>query len=374
MSTKTTILSIDDNLQNLTLIEKALCKVFNVVSSDGNEPILELVERVKPSIILLDIMLEGKTGYDLCQELYESTDNTNIVVIFVSALSSLEDKLKAYSCGGLDYICKPVDLVELIEKLKVIDKNIQHSQQLSQQAQFASTTAFTSMKQASELGYLIQFFTETCEVLSNDELFEKITDFFKLFDVTCSLVFRTSVGQEQYPKDIQSRLESEILNLSRGANRIISLNNKMLVNSPYCSLLIKGLPVEDEELMGRLRDHFAVLLTIIESRLLFIDSEQKRQSDRQLHITKLIDGVSDTFLFIKEQVLQQETEVYQLNLSLSNKMNTKMFSLGLNEDQEDEINSFIEEAKEELSDIMTASCDIDLALNKVNRLLQNLNE
>lgn len=370
---KTTILSIDDNPQNLALIEQALCKSFNVVSSDGNEPILKLVEQVQPSIILLDIMLEGKTGYDLCKELYESDDYLNVVVIFISALSSLEDKLMAYSCGGFDYICKPVDVVELIEKLKMIDKKIQHNQQLTQQVQFATKTAFTSMKQASELGYLINFFTETCGIASCEELFKKTSEFFQLFNVSCSVEFRIFTGQEQYPKNILSRLEAEILNLSRGANRIISLNNKMLVNSPWCSLLIKELPVDDEELMGRMRDHFAVLLSIIESRLIYLDSEQKRQFDRQHHVIKLKDGITDTFQFIKEQILQQETEMHQLISSLSTKTNTKMFSLGLDEDQENEINGFIDEAKEDLSQIMMASCDIDRALNKVNHLLQNLN-
>ncbi len=373
MTAKLTILSIDDNAQNLSLIEKALSQIFNIVSSDGSESIVELVEQNSPSIILLDIMLKDKFGYDLCVELRSVPEYSDIIVIFVSALSSLEDKLKAYGSGGDDYICKPIDLVELTEKLKSVEKQVENTQQLKQQAKYASTTAFSSMKQANELGLLITFFTATCDVSSYEELYREIAEFFQQFDVCCSLEFRVQDEVIQFPLDLHSKLESEILNHSRNAQRIISFNNKMLINSPWCSLLIKKLPMDDEALVGRMRDHFAVLLTIIESRLAFIDSEKNRLLDRHENVLNLRNVVGNTFANIKQNVLKQESEIYKLISSLSSSFNLKMITLGLDEEQENELAYFIEDTKNEMSEIMNATNTIDNELSKINSLLKTLN-
>ena len=146
MNIKTKILSIDDNNQNLTLIEQVLNDDFDIVSSDGNSPIIELILKEQPQIILLDINLEGKSGYDLCKELRCSNVDEDIIVIFVSALSTVDDKLVAYANGGDDYISKPVDIVELCHKLKRVEKRLKEANSLKVRATRASNMAFISMK------------------------------------------------------------------------------------------------------------------------------------------------------------------------------------------------------------------------------------
>jgi len=372
MELKTKILSIDDNPQNLTLIEKVLDDDFDVASSDGNSPIIELVSKEQPQIILLDIKLKGKSGYDLCKELRDSELADDIIVIFVSALSTIEDKLAAYACGGDDYINKPVDVVELSHKLKRLEKRIKESDSLKERISQASHVAFTSMKQASELGLLIEFFKETLTTLEPDLLFSKISELFSQFDTRFSLEFRLNGKHLQYPKSNVSPLEMEVLSLGRKAERIVTFGKNILFSSQWCSILVKQLPVDDEDYIGRIRDHFAILLNIVDSRLMFIESEYKTANAREKALENLNESLSTDFIEIKENVLAQEKELLALLSELTCNMDKKAISMGLSYEQETELIGLFEETKEQFQDAIGASVLIDNKLENVNRLLTQL--
>ena len=144
------ILSVDDNPQNRNIMEIALSKQHDITSSDGTEPILALMEQHQPQVVLMDILLSNDlTGYDLVEQITQSGEYDDCEIIFISALTSSEDKLTAYVYGGDDYIAKPVDFKELNEKLKRVELRITERNNLKEMYYVASTTAFTSMQQAS---------------------------------------------------------------------------------------------------------------------------------------------------------------------------------------------------------------------------------
>jgi len=372
MKLKTKILSIDDNSQNLTLIEKVLNNDFDVVSSDGNSPIIELVSKEQPQIILLDIKLQGKCGYDLCKELRDSGVGANIIIIFISALSTVDDKLVAYANGGDDYINKPVDIVELSHKLKSIEKRIKENEFLKERVTQASDVAFTSMKQASELGLLIEFFKDTLTISAPDPLFLEISKFFNQFDLNFSLEFRINENQLQYPKNSVTSLEGEVLSLGIKAKKIVLFGRNILFSSQWCSILVKQLPIDDEDLLGRMKDHFAILLSIIENRLMFMESEHKRSNARAKALSSLNESLATDFFEIKQNVLAQEKDLLALLSELTSNMDKKAISLGLSYEQETELIGLFEETKEQFQDVIGASILIDNKLENVNRLLTQI--
>jgi len=370
---KTRVLSVDDNLQNRRIIELALKDHFDVISSDGNSPFIELVEETQPKVILLDIMLEGKTGFDLCSELRDSIDCSDIYVVFVSALTSVSDKLIAYASGGDDYICKPVNIEELQEKLKAIEKRISDKEQIAKQCTNASNIAFTSMKQASELGMLISFFNDSLEISTKEQLYTMIVDFFDQFDVKFSLEFRLENNIIQYPQNILPPLELEILELGRSGQRIVNFGNNILFNSKWCSILIKHISMDDESFVGRIRDNFAILLSIIDSRLMLMDSENKRITERKKALESLSEALSTNFSEIKQSILIQESKLLKVLSELTINLNHKSITMGLSEDQETELLGFFEETKDKFYDAIGASVSIDNNLQNINRILMKVN-
>ena len=102
------ILIVDDVPDNLEILGHILKRCgLDVSIAPTGEKALELVERNKPDLILLDIMMPGMDGYQVCQEIKANEGLEDIPIIFITAVVNTEDIIKAYSVGGIDYIVKP---------------------------------------------------------------------------------------------------------------------------------------------------------------------------------------------------------------------------------------------------------------------------
>ncbi|MFO0754822.1 MAG: ATPase, T2SS/T4P/T4SS family [Thermodesulfovibrionales bacterium] len=106
---KLTVLTIDDDQDILSLVELLLKKKgCTVLKAESGEKALALIEDVKPDIILLDVMMGEVSGYEVCAKIQEREDLSFIPVIFLTALSSEQDKARAFSLGAVDFLTKPI--------------------------------------------------------------------------------------------------------------------------------------------------------------------------------------------------------------------------------------------------------------------------
>jgi DNA-binding response OmpR family regulator len=114
-----TVMVVDDHEEFRDILSTYLEEEgYNVVQAEDGEAALESVKFRKPNLILLDIMMPRKDGYDVCRELKANPDTAHIPIIFLSAKSTLSDKLTGYISGGQRYLCKPFDMNELEECLR----------------------------------------------------------------------------------------------------------------------------------------------------------------------------------------------------------------------------------------------------------------
>lgn len=151
--------------------------------------------------------------------------------------------------------------------------------QLKEQFSAASTAAFTSMRQASELGQLVNFLTESLNIDAMDKLYKSVKQYFQGCGLNCAMESRVDDHFYHFPpQKILTTLEFEILELGRDAKRIVPFGDNVLFNFTWCSLLVKRLP-QEEELLGLLRDNFAIMLSILDSHLIFLGSEIRRQQE-----------------------------------------------------------------------------------------------
>jgi len=112
------ILLVDDNTNNLGVLYNYLdAERYTVLVSQSGERGLELARREKPDLILLDILLPGISGFETCARLKELDETRDIPVIFISALSDVEDKVKGLEVGGVDYITKPFHHQEVLARI-----------------------------------------------------------------------------------------------------------------------------------------------------------------------------------------------------------------------------------------------------------------
>jgi putative two-component system response regulator len=114
------ILIVDDTLANLQLLANILKEDgYKVRPAINGSLALRAVAQKKPDLILLDIKMPDMDGYQVCQALKENPDTKDIPVIFISALSDANDKVRAFSMGGVDYLTKPFQFEEVKARVAI---------------------------------------------------------------------------------------------------------------------------------------------------------------------------------------------------------------------------------------------------------------
>jgi two-component system sensor histidine kinase/response regulator len=166
-----TVLIVDDTPANIGVVVDFLEEhgFRIVVAQDGLEG-LQRAEFIKPDLILLDVMMPGMNGLDVCRRLKASDTTRDIPVIFMTALADTTSKLDGFKVGGVDYITKPLSIEEMLARVTthITLRNTQH--QLSQQNQRLQQTEvqLKSLNESLEQRIL----ERTSELLDAKELAE----------------------------------------------------------------------------------------------------------------------------------------------------------------------------------------------------------
>ncbi len=101
------ILVVDDEATNLQMLRHVLQEDYRLLFAKDGAKAIELTQRERPDLILLDIMMPGMTGYEVCETLKCDTSTRAIPVIFVTALTDTDDEAKGFAVGAVDYLTKP---------------------------------------------------------------------------------------------------------------------------------------------------------------------------------------------------------------------------------------------------------------------------
>lgn len=134
------VLIVDDTQKNIQVIGALLRdKGYLISVANSGENALANLEKSKPDLILLDIMMPGIDGYETCSRIKSIPETKDIPIIFLSAMTGALDKVKAFELGGVDYVTKPIESKELLarvethlkidalkKELKFINKNLEH--------------------------------------------------------------------------------------------------------------------------------------------------------------------------------------------------------------------------------------------------------
>jgi two-component system, sensor histidine kinase and response regulator len=113
------ILVVDDTPANLNILTTFLSERGHKVRPAINgELALKAVAKAQPDVILLDIQMPGLNGFEVCARLKADPETEAIPVIFISALDAIEDKVRAFEVGGVDYITKPFQVLEVLARVE----------------------------------------------------------------------------------------------------------------------------------------------------------------------------------------------------------------------------------------------------------------
>ncbi|MDJ1173272.1 response regulator [Roseofilum capinflatum] len=127
---KPDILVVDDTPENLRLLVKILREnAYKVRPVPNGNLALSAIEASPPDLILLDIMMPGINGYELCEKLKSNPKTQSIPIVFITAMNEVFDKVKGFHLGAVDYITKPFEIDEVLVRVKThLDNNFLQTQ------------------------------------------------------------------------------------------------------------------------------------------------------------------------------------------------------------------------------------------------------
>jgi signal transduction histidine kinase len=257
---KGNILVVDDTPANLHLLIDILSKQgYEVRPAPNGKFALSAAKGMPPDLILLDIMMPGMNGYEVCEQLKTDERTKDIPVIFVSAINEVLDKVKAFAIGGVDYITKPFQVEEVLARVAahLAIRNLQRSlskkneeltttlhQLRSTQAQLIQSEKMAALGQliagiaheintplgaiSSSINNIAGFFAENLQTLP--EFFQGLSaenqqDFFALMEKSSQQTTSfSSKEKRQIRKALQQQLEEMgIENADNLASTLVTL-------------------------------------------------------------------------------------------------------------------------------------------------------
>jgi len=114
-----TVLVVEDGLTDMEIISSYLKQAgYSVMSATSSEEVQDRIDIIKPDVIFLDVILPGKSGFEICRELKNNPSTSKIPVVFCSTKSSDVDKIWGNMLGAEAYLSKPINQEELVVTLR----------------------------------------------------------------------------------------------------------------------------------------------------------------------------------------------------------------------------------------------------------------
>jgi len=155
-----TILVVDDTPANLSLMVEILKPDYRTRVAINGEKALELVfGGAPPDLILLDIMMPGLNGYDVCRRIKERPQTQDIPIIFVSAMGEIEDETRGLDLGGVDYVTKPISPAIVKARIRTHLAVSRQARELAELNQTLERRVAQGVQELERMGRLKRFFS-----------------------------------------------------------------------------------------------------------------------------------------------------------------------------------------------------------------------
>ncbi|EKQ67809.1 diguanylate cyclase (GGDEF) domain-containing protein [Leptolyngbyaceae cyanobacterium JSC-12] len=322
------ILVVDDTPENLRLLSTMLVREgFYVRKALNGSMALTAIEALPPDLVLLDIMMPEMDGFEVCERLKANPATREIPVIFLSAVDSTFDKVKAFQVGGTDYITKPFQIEEVLARI-----NHQLSLKVATQ-KIRQLNASLEERVQERTNQLERAHTQLLELILRDQLTG--------LDNRIAFVDRLDLALKQSQSDTSYQFAVLFLDCDRfkiindslghecGDQLLISISERL------CQLL------HPPDIIARLGgDEFAILLTQIQSaetatqfceKILKVFSDPFTLQDQRIFINVSIGIVIGNATYHKPEHLLRDADTAMYHAKAAGKAQYRLFESTMHE-------------------------------------------
>src|SRR5436190_22141816 len=127
------VLLVDDDKANLDILVEGLKADHKLSLALNGEMALQAAARTPPDLVLLDIVMPGMDGYEVCRRLRQMPETAEVPIIFLSSLEDVQNKSRGFEAGANDYVTKPFDLLEVKARVRALLKAKAYSDSIKEQ-------------------------------------------------------------------------------------------------------------------------------------------------------------------------------------------------------------------------------------------------
>ncbi len=368
------ILIVEDDDAFRNVLVDALSDDYEVHPVASGEDALFLASDICPQIALVDVNMPGMDGYEVCRAL--KVDFPDLRVVFMSGIDMLERRAAAYDAGADDFMAKPFKLAELAFKLSLLQRVINDTLRLKEEMKNANEVALLAMTGTGEMGGVIDFIKRAGACVDIESLVKA------LVSATAS-TFRLTVSAQIRLNDEQktlnsvgraSPLEAEMLCCqARDAERIYTSGQRMMINYPRVTLLIKDMPLADADRCGRLRDHLAIIVEAAETRIDGIALEQQTRVQQTVTL-QTIASIQEVMGSLEAQHRAQSSASQAVLDELKSKVDNALIFLGLTDRQEETLMNLISSSADRAAAVHSEGLALDVKFETIISVLTRLQQ
>ena len=363
---KPTIMVVDDTAEHIDIVVAALKDNYNILAARSGELALKVLDDSEvPDIILLDIMMPGMDGYQLCRQLKQSSRTAQVPVLFISAADSNEERLTGYEAGGSDYIVKPFLPDELRSKVVLLLDYKEMTKVLQTELDLAVSTAMVAMSSAGEMGVVLQFLSRSFNCLSYTDLAKAILDSMDAYQlqVVVQLRAETEIINKANTAAV-SPLEIAVLSALKDQTRIYDFNQRTVITFPNVSLLIKNMPMDNQEMYGRIKDNVGLLVEGVEQRMRAMGIEHKVRT-KQKKLKNVVQLTEQALQKIDAKQQTHKLDNTRIMDCLLIDIEESFMSLSLTEGQEQYLLKLINNSVNESKRLYEEGLEVDQYMQKL---------
>jgi CheY-like chemotaxis protein len=363
----------DDALLRMIILEELNDPSDTVREFADGKPMLEAVaEGDVPDLILLDIDMPDLDGITACLTLHEQGHN-QIQVVFISSHDDLETRMTAYAAGGSDYLVKPPSFEDINAKVAVARRYHEAKTNLSSSIQFAQQTAFTAMSSMGELGVVLQFLRNSFACVDADAVAHLMFESLGQYGLEGMLELRgTEARYTRYyaSHGVCTPLQESVLTHARKMERVFRFRSQLSIHYPLAALVIVNLP-DDEDRVGRLRDHLAILVEGADARIKALNTEQ-HQAEQGQGIHLALAELTQTLQDIEQTQAESRIRAMDIDVKFLEQLISAFTSLGLTDSQEETLANMARDTHVQLAELRDIDTTAGERLQGIRKRLSDL--
>jgi CheY-like chemotaxis protein len=313
-------------------------------------------------IVFVDDSVDGANSLDVVRRLSSSDVTADIpIVVLANKPQCLETRMAFFDAGCDDHIQEEPPSEIQMRLMRIIFNKVANDQ-LKQKLVQANEMAFIAMSDTSDLGVNIQFLLDVNSCNNLDEAGMRLFQALKSYNINCSLQIRSRYGiKNMEPNGMAKDLESTLMTECKDKGRYVDFGRRSIMNYGRVSLLVRNMPVDDENKYGAIKDNVFSLLQGLDARLNALDNIESLKLESQLvgQLTSRMRGLIEE---VDEDYHTTMAKIAGVVEDISDGIEREIQFLGMDETQENAIQKIMEDGILETNRVFNDGLKLDKGL------------